>query len=86
MWIPDRGREGRGQVPATSPANKGAGRGDAGVLGGYSRNFTLSVLSRAKTEGNRSTPPKEEKLEIKPKISREGLHRHRLYLARQKYF
>ena len=33
MWIPDRGREGRGQVPATSPAHKGAGRGDAGVLG-----------------------------------------------------
>ena len=45
MWIPDRGREGRGQVPATSPAHKGAGRGDAGVLGGYSRNFTLSVVS-----------------------------------------
>ena len=43
MWIPDRGREGRGQVPATSPAHKGAGRGDAGVLGGYSRNFTLIV-------------------------------------------
>ena len=21
MWIPDRGREGRGQVPATSPAH-----------------------------------------------------------------
>ena len=45
MWIPDRGRERRGQVPATSPAHKGAGRGDAGVLGGYSRNFILSIVS-----------------------------------------
>ena len=29
MWIPDRGREGRGQVPATSPAH-GAQRSKKG--------------------------------------------------------
>ena len=33
--------------------HKGAGRGDAGVLGGYSRNFTLSVVCAS----TRRTPP-----------------------------
>ena len=59
MWIPDRGREGRGQVPATSPAH-GAQRSRKGRRRRLGRilpklYFIGSIMGRVSTPSLKET-------------------------------